>query len=102
MASASPSPSSFQHVVTLDTPDRFVERAKSRLLISMLFKRLDDVMAKVKGDEFTAVAKETRERLQVVLAKIKAGDVSESTLAEMLAYAAVVERLENDCIVYTK
>lgn len=87
---------------TPDTPDGFVARAKTRLLISVLFKRIDDVMAKVKGDEFTAVAKETGERLRVVWDKVKGGDLSKPTLTEILAYAAVVERLENDVIVYTK
>lgn len=104
MATSS-SPSSFSSVLrnyTLDTPDRFVERAKSRLLISALFKRLDAAKAKVEGYEFTVVAKETEDRLRVVLNKIRDGDVSDSLLVEILAYATVVERLENDSIVYTK
>ncbi len=101
-ASASSSSSSDSPADQLDTPDRFVERARSRLLISTLFKRLDDVMAKVKGYEFTVVAKETVERLRVVLGKVRNGDASDSTLAEILAYAVVVQRLEDDSIVYTK
>lgn len=101
-SSSSSSSSSVFPTNTLDTPDRFVERARSRLIISTLFKRLDAVMAKVEGYEFTVVAKETEERLRVVLTKIRDGDASDSLVADILAYAVVVEMLERFSIVYTK
>lgn len=101
-SSPSSSSSSVLPTYTLDTPDKFLERAKSRLLISVLFKRLDAVMAKVEGYEFTVVAKETEERLRVVLDKVRGGDTSDPLVVEILVYAAVVKRLEDDSIVYAK